>query len=132
MKKIISLLVISCLLIACSSKDDSNVADEELLGTWKITEVYADPGDGSGTFIPIESNKFVTFNDDGTVISNGSLCGLGNGDPSTGIYSILDSKISSSDCVVNGMYTSFEISGSKLTMTYICIEGCGEKYVKVN
>lgn len=34
----------------------------------------ADPGDGSGTFQPVESDKTIEFKNNGSVITNNSLC----------------------------------------------------------
>ena len=41
--------------------------DQNELGTWRLIEVRADPGDGSGTFQPVISSKTVTFETNGTM-----------------------------------------------------------------
>ena len=39
--------------------------------------MYSDPGDGSGDFEPVSSNKTVSFYSDDVIASNGDLCIMG-------------------------------------------------------
>lgn len=104
--------------------------EPELINSWKLIEVLADPGDGSGTFQPVTSDKVVSFYTDGTVTSNASICTMQTqaGTPSTGTYSTVDSTITVDDCVINGFSLTFEVSGVNLILNYPCIERCSEKY----
>lgn len=129
MKNIILGLVV--LLGAVNSCSDSAAIENELTGSWKLVETLADPGDGSGTYQPVESQKTITFNSDGTVIVlNGSFCPTGGeSNPSgVGAYSIKDMMINPKDCE-SGI--QFELKDSTLILSFPCIEPCGEKYVKV-
>jgi hypothetical protein len=72
-------LLLTIGLLASCAKDEENPTNNpetEITGTWKLVEVYLDPGDGSGDFEPVQSEKTVTFHGDGTVTSNGDLCTL--------------------------------------------------------
>ena len=129
MKKILIVLFLLGFGYACSKDEDDN---PELIGTWKLTEVLADPGDGSGTFHQVSSNKMLEFRTDGTITSNGSICEMSieSGSPSTGTYSLSDSTITSPDCEDSVIKIKFEKEGSSLIVYYPCIEGCMAKYKK--
>ena len=116
--------------ISCSKEK----SETELIGQWKLIEVNADPGDGSGTFESVESDKVVVFLKNGTVTSNGTICHISieSNNPTSGTYSISESTISSSDCVQTEFDISFELINSKLILRYPCIEGCQEKFTKIN
>ena len=65
-------LTIAIFFLTFTSCDkDENATTNSLEGTWKLTEILADPGDGSGTFNPISSNKKLIFDNNGNVTSNG-------------------------------------------------------------
>ncbi|TXE15285.1 hypothetical protein ES692_17375 [Psychroserpens burtonensis] len=57
-------------LLACSDDDKTKRIEIKLLGTWQLSEVYSDPGDGSGYFTSIDSEKILTFLSSGTINSN--------------------------------------------------------------
>lgn len=104
------------------------------LGEWNLIEYYGDPGDGSGTFQAVDSDKTLLFYDDGTFeVKNGSLCDLGaeSGDM-TGTYEEV-TNIITVDCpgITNPFPYSFEINAdNELLLYYPCIEPCVEKYEK--
>jgi len=64
--------------MSCNSDDDGNDSDlnTELVGRWKLIEIYSDPGDGSGGFESVDSEKTIEFKADETLIANGELCDL--------------------------------------------------------
>lgn len=134
MKKISFLLTIMLLIVSCNDcNDDSIPVNEQIVGTWQLIEVYNDPGDGSGGFTPVESDRTITFNSDGTLTSNGDLC-----------YMTIDAEATTSatysesalllNCEVEGetLEYTYEISGSALIINYPCIEACQAKYSKLN
>ncbi len=130
MKKILFILgLVIC--ISCDNEDDENT-DSTLIGEWKLIEVLVDPGDGSGTFQSVESNKVIEFKDDGTITSNGTICNMSvESDSSTsGTYSLTDSTIYSAGCLDHVIDIWFELDGSDLIIYYPCIEACGAKYRK--
>lgn len=126
MKKIHYYFILGLLFIACN-KDDSNFSETELTGKWVLKELYVDPGDGSGKFKSVNSNKQLEFHDDGTVTSNGSLCQISADSdmPSEGTYSTIDSIIHPDDCDYNIQLT---LKNSSLIIYKPCFEGCAEKY----
>jgi len=131
MKKILLLSGLLFILISCSK--DNTDSETDLIGEWKLIEVNADPGDGSGTFQSVESDKVVVFLKNGTVTSNGTICHIStdSNNPTSGTYSLTDSTISSPDCVQTEFEISFELINSKLILRYPCIEGCQEKFIKI-
>jgi hypothetical protein len=131
MKKTLA-LVFAILLLSCSEPDDKTT-DSVLIGKWKLTEILMDPGDGSGTFHPVNSNKITEFHSDGSVTSNGSICMASDQTnfSGKGTYSLVDSTIYSADCAKGiPLNTTFKIEGSSLIISYPCDEPCREKYLK--
>lgn len=128
----LTVLLVSCsLLFTCDTTDPP--IETTLLGKWQLTEILADPGDGSGKFRDIKSNKIVQFNDDGTVESNEEFCKFTTQPSSadSGVYSIEENKISAFCSDLEGT-VYFELKNSKLILHYPCFEGCSEKYVKMH
>lgn len=102
------------------------------LGEWKLIEYLGDPGDGSGTFEAVDSEKTLLFYDDGTIeIKNGSLCNLGEElIDMEGTYDEA-SMVITVDCSGNSSTREFNInSDNELLLHYPCIEPCIEKYEK--
>lgn len=124
------------LVLSCKNDDDSNnnVNEPTLIGTWQLIEIYGDPGDGSGGFEPVDSDKSISFFENGTLTSNGSLCNMSNqaGDSTNGTYNTEESVILPSDCSFENYQIFFEIENSNLILSYPCIEACNEKYIKLN
>jgi hypothetical protein len=134
MKKGILYLILFVFLFSCDNNDDDNSSETELIGTWKLIENYADPGDGSGDFEVVVSEKIIEFFNDGSVISNGSICDMSieSSTPSSGTYSEAEFIINSSECL---NFVDFDImyffDESFLIISYPCIEGCLSKYEKI-
>lgn len=127
MKKSVLLLTLLVLLFSCH-KNEEELAPASLAGTWKLTEVLVDPGDGSGTFQPVSSNKKIVFINDNKVTSNGSLCDMSteSNSSTTASYSEATHTI---DC--QNRPVQYELNGNTLILSYFCIEGCQAKYIKV-
>ncbi|MFM1876136.1 MAG: hypothetical protein RL266_1873 [Bacteroidota bacterium] len=122
-------VILTC--VSCNTEEE----EPQLIGQWHLIEQLADPGDGSGTFQPVVSDKMIEFFEDGSLVSNGSLCTMaaqaGNG--STGTYSTTDSTISVDNCGFAPPYPmTFELQGGFLILNYPCIEPCREKYEQVD
>lgn len=127
MKKGIIYLLFLAMLSSCNkSKKDTKTG---LVGKFKLTQMLADPGDGSGTFELVKSNKIIEFHDNGKVSSNGELCemSIASDHSTTGTYSITDSSINSSRCT----NLRFEFIDNELIIHYPCIEGCSAKFEKL-
>lgn len=132
MKKLVFLFSLIGILFSCNSDDDSS-PNADLVGNWKITEVLADPGDGSGTFSPVESNKVITFHQDGKITSNGTLCdtSIETNSPSSGTYSLSESTFNTPNCGHPEYEYQFEHNGKTLIIIYPCFEACQVKYKKI-
>ena len=126
--KFAHILFCSSVLIMFSSCKKEE--DPALVNTWKLIEILADPGDGSGTFQPVNSNKTISFFADGIVSSNGELCQMSaeSGSGSSGMYSESDRSITPNNCGISPFTIYYEFDGSHLILNYPCIEACREKY----
>ncbi|PPK84575.1 hypothetical protein CLV84_3737 [Neolewinella xylanilytica] len=122
--------LLALLFIACS-KDDS-ITPDEILGTWKLTEVYLDPGDGSGSFEPADYEREITFYADSTYRTSRQICTILDQDegPGTGRYSPGEDVIFPTECRIGAEYT-YSVDGRELTISYLCFEGCAERYEKL-
>jgi len=118
------------LLMTACNHDHCQHNNPKLTSEWRLTEQSIDPGDGSGRFHSVNSEKNIRFFSDGTVESNGDLCSmsLDSDRHSSGTYSS-DNFIFPNDC--KGVKLHFERDHSELIVYYQCIEPCREKYVQV-
>jgi len=134
MKKNAFLILLVAILSSCSQDDNSNSETETvLLGKWKLIEQLADPGDGSGTFQPINSQKIIEFFKDGKISStNGSLC-----EPYSeeqiyiGNYSKDKNKIMTNCQNPNIASIGFEIKNDNLILNFASNEGFSQKFEKI-
>ena len=128
--KILAFAVIILIVVSCSKNND-NTSSNLLKGTWKLTEVLADPGDGSGTFNSVNSTKNLIFSNSGNLSSNGAICDMSieTNLSSTGTYSEVNSTINSTNCPNNTI--KYELNGNTLILIYPCIEPCKAKYTRV-
>ena len=122
--------LLALFIFACSKED--SVTPGELLGTWRLTSVYLDPGDGSGTFQPADYAREFTFFADSTYLTSRDICtlsasGSGGGE---GRYSPDRRVIFPTHCRILAEYL-YTIEGRELAIAYRCIEGCAERYVKI-
>lgn len=138
MKKFSLVLAVTftILFYSCKKSDVTSTDPFELVGKWKLTELYADPGDGSGKFRKIESKKTIEFTKEGKVKStNGDLCTISieSNASDDSHFTIKEMYGGLSKIVVEKCKTeiSFEIKSDELTLYYNCIEGCGEKFRRV-
>ena len=122
MKKGILVLALFACFFSCKKENtDSNPS------IWKLTEMLLDPGDGSGVFMPVTSDKTIRLFDDGTFTCTGDLCSLGieSDGETTGTYSLSDSRIETSECTLG-----LSINGDFLGLGYPCDEPCIARYQK--
>jgi hypothetical protein len=131
MKRIVLLLICMSICFACND-DEGLPLEVDLVGEWRLVENLADPGTGTGTFQPVNSQKVITFHEDGRITSNGSLCDITitSDNPTEGVYSLIDSTFTTQACGFDGTLYSFEKNRNTITIYYLCIEACGSKYVK--
>jgi hypothetical protein len=130
--KIVLMLLAVGMFTACNEDDASPPTHSVLIGTWRLIAQLKDPGDGSGTFQAVESDKQVTFYTNGTFGCNGVLCDMSIAaeNPSSGTYDVADSAFQSSDCFDPDYGYSFSIIDAHLLVYYPCFEPCIAKYEK--
>ncbi|WP_298497135.1 hypothetical protein [uncultured Algibacter sp.] len=135
------LICLVLLMLSCSSDDNKPKDNTGLIGKWKLTEQYLDPGDGSGDFQYIDSDRVITFLSDGTVEINGQLCFMASevGDLETGDFLLItdsdtqyDGEIIPNKCSSRSakVYFDLPVSGN-LILWYQCIEACAQKFKKI-
>jgi hypothetical protein len=131
--KIFPLLILAVGLVSSCNENEEVRTNTILSQKWKLAAVLYDPGDGSGVFQPTSSDKTLTFFNDSTVSSNGSLCNASeNTDaPSTGRYNATTKTITPTSCNADRAIL-YSMSDTVLILYYPCIELCAEKYVPVN
>ena len=132
MKKIILFLLTLSFLISCSTNNDDSLENIQLTGKWKLIEQLADPGDGSGIFKSIESDKILEFSSKGNVTSNVSLCDPYSDEQiSEGNYSMNDYTITTNCQNQNIAKISFELKNRYLILNFISNEGFSQKFQKL-
>jgi hypothetical protein len=126
MKISFAILVILSLFTSCKKKDGGS-----LTGTWELKEVLMDPGNGSGVFNAVSSDKNLVFHTNGNVNCNGVICDMSieSNTSTAGTYSEIDSTLISTACP--NLILKYEVSGDTLILIYPCIEPCKAKYIKV-
>ena len=126
MKKVLLTATVITILVACSkTKTNSSTPTTSNPQVYLLREVLADPGNGSGTFVPVSSNRTISLYADGTIKSNGDLCSFSPNanTPSSGMYSYADSTITMSGCTLH-----FTQTANQIIINYFCIEPCMAKY----
>lgn len=138
-------IFLALLLFNCSSEDKNNNEENQLIGKWQAEAHLLDPGDGSGEFKPVETQRIIEFFSDGTVKVNGDLCFLtiDIGSQESGTYQIIsdDRADTTHDGEIipdvncnsgfNTIYFDLTANG-KLIVWYSCIEPCGERFEKID
>lgn len=126
----LSLVLLLLSLLSCKKENNDN---HIIVGTWKLSEILSDPGDGNGTYIPVESDKTITFNTNGELYSNGDLCSLlpDTKKSTKGTYSLDSFTFTSQDCNHSNLEYNFVIEDNHLTIIYPCIETCRAKFLKI-
>lgn len=117
-------------LTACQDDDDQL---SPVNGTWRLSAVLSDPGNGSGTFQPVDSDRILELRANGAYTATGDLCRFTtDADASTtGVYNITDGTLFPDDCVTTGgTPLSLFIDGDELTIDYPCIEPCRHRYTR--
>ncbi len=125
MKYFITVFSFFLIALACTKSSDNN---SSLIGRWKLTETLADPGDGSGTWMPATADYIIQFNKDNTAYENPV-----NPYRNINRYNVTsDSTLTMfySDGTSQNLY--FKIENNTLTLMGGCIEACGTKYKRTD
>lgn len=130
-KKLFFFVALVAFFSSCGKDDSDNNTEnlpEGVSSQWKLIAQYNDPGDGSGGFEPVESNKSLVFYDDGTLVCYGSLCSTltGSDVSNNGVYDASNFIITTEEC---DQYTvRYAYEDDYLILKYPCDEPCHEKY----
>lgn len=137
-------IILSILLMfGCSSDDSKPTTNTSLIGKWKLIEQYFDPGDGSGDFQTVESQRIIEFFNDETVKINGDFCFMSSeiGDVETGVFTVtsdeasdttFDGEITPDTCGSGNVKVFFNLQANgSLVLWFSCIEGCAQKFKKI-
>lgn len=115
-------IVFSVSFVSCKK---GNNGPGEIYGTWKLTETWNDPGDGSGKYTKVEGPaKYVTFDRSGNI--------KGNAMPDAVKYKILDStqlEITAKNYPQPLNYR-YKVASNTLELNPPCYEGCGLRFVR--
>ena len=141
--KIIKLSLLMILSLAfftsCNNDDENTGEDNSIVGTWKLIEIYNDPGDGAGSWNSVDNGYLYKF------FENGQFTSTRFSECSSGSYSMNSTELTLDfDC--DGFTTgiedpegtfvenyTFESNRIIFVPTYLnCIEGCGWKFEKIN
>lgn len=110
------------LLSSCKKEDKGST---EIYGTWKLTEVWDDPGNGSGKYTKVKGKpRYIVIDTAGKL----------EGDAMPGIvgYKILDKERME---ILSPVYTltvyQYKLTGNNLELNPPCDEGCGLKFKRI-
>lgn len=121
-------LLVALIVIACSCKDSNSSRENRLQGRWQMVSSYADIGDGKASWREADSKnpRIIEFTTAGDYI-----------DDSNNIrQKYVQQDSTHLQIIPVGQQMPFMITIIKLTEDSLelkpnCIEGCGEKYVRV-
>lgn len=106
-----------------------------LIGKWKITEYLGDPGDGSGTYHEVKSDAahVIEFKENGEFVEQKGK--EQSSVPLFNAYKVLDNQriemIPIDKSQPSHIWYYSDLSATKLTLGYGCIEACSGKYIAV-
>lgn len=128
MKILVATALVFITFFACT-KDNKDFGTASIFGEWKEFESYMDPGDGSGTYQPVEG-ILLSIKSDSTYTCSAQHYAWG----SNGKISLVnDSTISiNSNQSTTDFHAIFNKQNGILEVRYFCIEGCGSKFKKQN
>ena len=139
LKLLANLSLAILILISCSVNDSaidvpnkSNTSNE-LLGEWKLIERLVDPGDGSGIFHPVQSDKKIDFMENLQFESSQPLCVLipSSHEIGKGTYTLDSQKLFPINCDFTSEL-NYQLENGFLIINYLCIEACAEKYQRIS
>ena len=124
-------ILISLLTINCNK---NSKADSKITGKWRLIEQLLDPGDGSGEYVTIDSEKTLDIKSDGTFTCNGDICSI-NGKSeyaSSGIFDSEAKTITGTACMTESLFDiGYSFKSGKLILAFPCFEPCLQKFERI-
>ncbi len=125
MRNFILLTTILFSLVACkkTATQNSNIS---IIGKWELSATLADPGDGSGTWHPADSQNpsYLEFKEDGTLVSTPYSVNSWDHYQLTSDSSVIFFR--GSEQFIN----AYQVTDTMLTLFGSCVEACGERYIR--
>jgi hypothetical protein len=128
MQRLVLFILLAGVLFGCAD-DDPDVRG--LPGIWVQIAFLADPGDGSGTFQPVNTDFTLEINSDLSYTANASLCNNEptDGTQTTGQFDEATMRVQEEGCQYS---QAWELDGNELIIYYPCIEPCAAKFARVS
>ncbi|MEM8523858.1 MAG: hypothetical protein AAGG68_04400 [Bacteroidota bacterium] len=125
------ILLLSIFLLAFSCEEDAPTPEK--INKWKLIEQLSDPGDGSGTFQVVDSERTIEFVDEEIVRSNGSFCNMGTGteETVTATHNPEEKFILVEACGGTPFKILYDFDEEFLYLRFPCREPCAQKYERV-
>jgi len=134
MKKRFLLLLTALALAACQKDQDDRIDATVLEGTWHLTEVLFDPGDGSGEFRKIDSKRQLSLAPGNTYSANYDVCqAIEEGEKFSGTFERIGAQeflIPCAGSLLNSVQGRLE--EGYLVLYYPCDEPCAYRFRKVS
>lgn len=138
--KLLPILSFVILIITSCSESETtiNIPDKsnssnELLGEWTLIERLVDPGNGSGTFQAVQSDKKIKFLENLQFESSEPLCVLipSSHELGKGSYTLDPQMLFPDNCDFTSEL-NYQLDNGFLIINYLCIEPCAEKYQRIS
>lgn len=128
------LILVALAVTACQYDQDDRLDLSVLEGTWHLTEVLFDPGDGSGEFRQIDSKRQMTLTPENTYTANYDVCqAIEEGENFTGSFDRIDAQeflIPCAGSLLNSVQGRLE--DGFLVLYYPCDEPCAYRFRKIS
>lgn len=127
-------MILAALALPACQKDTEAPPDPEVLeGSWLLTEVLFDPGDGSGTFRPVDSERELHLTPANTFSTNYDICqAIEDGEKFNGTFIRTDADeflIECAQSLINSVQGRLE--EGFLVLYYPCDEPCAYRFKKI-
>ena len=130
----LQLLIVCLLLLSCGGDSNDPLDGESLYGTWLLSEVLLDPGDGSGEFIPRDTGEELIIQPNSIYVSNWNICRLNSpvGKEYSGQFRETGNGTIELECPLDdGVFINAELEQGLLILNYPCIEPCAYRFYKI-
>lgn len=134
MKKLLLPLLAAFALSSCQKDQDDRLNLTVLEGTWLLTEALFDPGDGSGEFRKIDSERQLSLTPENAYSANYDICqAIEAGENFSGTFERIDAQeflIPCAGSLLNSVQGRLE--DGFLILYYPCDEPCAYKFRKIS